>query len=255
MISPGLVSVSFRNLSVHAVLAHAQAAGLHSIEWGGDVHCPPGDETLAHEVAHATADASLTVAAYGSYYRIGVSEAQGLPFAAVLATAVALGAPAIRVWAGESSSATTSAAQRAAIVADAQRVATLAAPCGVRVISEWHGGTLTDTAASGHDFFRAVNHANFATVWQPGIGLTTEAAVAELTAVLPWVEHLHVFHWRQYERLPLSDGIAAWRRYLALTATTGKVRSAALEFVRDDNPAHLRPDALTLLRLLKEIAP
>jgi len=252
MISPGLVSITFRSLPVPVVLALAKTAGLRCIEWGGDVHCPHGDETTAREVAAATIAASMLVAAYGSYYRIGVSEAQGLSFASVLVSAVALGAPVIRVWVGDSGSAVTSSEQRAGIVADAQRIAALAEKVGVRVLSEWHGNTLTDTVASGLDFLQAVGHSHFATIWQPSVGLSTEAAVAELTAVLPWVEHLHVFHWRQHERLPLSDGIDAWRRYVALAATTGKVRCAALEFVRHDEPAQLAFDAEVLLQLLKE---
>lgn len=251
--TPGLVSITFRKLPVPVVLALAKTAGLQSIEWGGDVHCPHGDAVIAREVAAATAAAGLSVAAYGSYYRIGDSEAHGLSFASVLASAVALGAPVIRVWVGVSGSATTSAEQRTAIIADAQRIASLAEKVDVRVLSEWHGDTLTDSAASGLSFLKAVGHSHFATVWQPSVGLSTEAALAELTAVLPWVEHLHVFHWHQHERLPLRDGTNPWRHYLALAATTGKVRSAVLEFVLNDEPAQLAPDAETLLLLLKEI--
>ncbi len=253
MLSPGLVSISFRSLAVPVVLGLARTAGLQTIEWGGDVHCPHGDEAIAKQVATATAAAGLTVAAYGSYYRVGVSEAQGLGFAQVLASAVALGAPVVRVWVGNQGSAATSAQQRAAIVADAQRIAGLAAHANVRVLSEWHGGTLTDTSASGIDFLRSVAHSHFATMWQPSVGLSTDAALAELTAVLPWVEQLHVFHWQEHQRLPLSDGIDAWRRYLSLAATTGKVRGALLEFVRADEPAQLAFDAATLLQLLKEV--
>jgi 3-dehydroshikimate dehydratase len=250
MLTPGLVSISFRTLPVSAVLGLARTAGLQAIEWGGDVHCPHGDEATARTVAAATAAAGLTVAAYGSYYRVGVSEAQGLSFAQVLASAVALGAPAIRVWAGNQGSAETSPTQRTAIISDARRIADLAAAVGIRVLSEWHGGTLTDTSASGVDFLRAVGHPHFATVWQPSVGLSTAAALAELAAALPWVEQLHVFHWHQRERLPLQEGADAWRRYLELAASSGKVRAALLEFVRADEPAQLVRDAASLLDLL-----
>lgn len=254
MIQPGLVSISFRSLPVPVVLGLARTAGITAIEWGGDVHCPHGDETQARSVAAATAAAGLTVAAYGSYYRLGVSEHQGLAFSAVLASAVALGAPFIRVWAGATGSAATTPEQRAAIIADAQRCAALAAPAGIKVLSEWHGGTLTDTLASGRDFLQAVDHPSFATVWQPSVGLSVDDAAAELIGVLPWVCHLHVFHWRIHERLPLADGVDAWRRYLALAAGTGRVRCAALEFVRGDEPAQLAHDAATLHHLLREIS-
>ena len=62
-------------------------------------------DVIAREVRGLTEAAGLTVAAYGSYYKAGHSEAAGLPFPQVLDTALALGAPVIRVWAGPAGSA------------------------------------------------------------------------------------------------------------------------------------------------------
>lgn len=247
---PGLVSITFRALSPAQVLELAARAGLQAIEWGGDVHCPHGDVLRATEVAALTRARGLTVGAYGSYYRLGVSEAQGLAFSAVLASAQALGAPRIRVWAGATGSAQTSPEQRAAVIADARRCAELAAAVGIRVLSEWHGGTLTDTLSSGRDFLTAVAHQNFATVWQPSVGLSVDETLVELAGLLPWVEHLHVFHWAQHKRLPLVDGVDRWQRYLALAATAKRPLIAALEFVQRDDPDQLLRDGATLAQLL-----
>ncbi len=41
----GLVSVTFRQLSPEEIVRVAREAGLTVIEWGGDVHVPPGDST------------------------------------------------------------------------------------------------------------------------------------------------------------------------------------------------------------------
>jgi sugar phosphate isomerase/epimerase len=253
-IHSGLVSISFRKLTSEQIIALAAEAGLRGIEWGGDIHCPHGDVARAQAVGEATRRAGLTVAAYGSYYRIGVSEQEGLTFVSVLESAVALGAPRIRVWVGNRGSADCPPQQRLAIIADAQRIATLAAERNIRVVSEWHGGTLTDHAASGVDFLRAVGHPNFTTVWQPSVGLDTDAALAELTAALPWVEHLHVFHWQMHDRRPLAEGADRWRRYLACAAATGRPLTAALEFVLGDEPQQLVRDAATLNTLLAELA-
>jgi hypothetical protein len=48
-------------------------------------------------VRQQTLEAGLQIAAYGSYYRLGTGQ---LPFQSVLETAISLGAPTIRVWAG-----------------------------------------------------------------------------------------------------------------------------------------------------------
>ena len=38
----GVCSVTFRALSVEEVAQLAASAGVQAIEWGGDVHVPPG---------------------------------------------------------------------------------------------------------------------------------------------------------------------------------------------------------------------
>ena len=89
---PGLCSVTLRRLGVEDVVAAAAAAGLEAIEWGADVHVPPGDLDAAERARSACAAAGLAVASYGSYFRAGEDE----DFAPVLASARALGAPRIR---------------------------------------------------------------------------------------------------------------------------------------------------------------
>ena len=101
---PGLVSVTFRQLSPEGIIDLCASSGLQAIEWG-DVYVPPGDDRVASRVGEMTRRAGLSVAAYGSYYRLAASEAS--PFEEVLASAEAMGAPAIRVWAGNRGSADT----------------------------------------------------------------------------------------------------------------------------------------------------
>ena len=150
MIRSGLVSITFRKLSPHTIIDLVTRAGLTGIEWGGDVHVPHGEIDVAREVAQMTRDAGLLVAAYGSYYRVGVSEADGLAFERVLETAMALGAPTVRVWAGNRGSADADESYRAAVVDDARRIAVLAHAAGITVSFEYHRNTLTDTNASAH---------------------------------------------------------------------------------------------------------
>ncbi len=98
MLHAGLVSVTFRQLEPDHIVALAREARLASIEWGGDVHAPPGDERRARELGKMTREAGLQVSAYGSYYRLRDEVEEDAPFEAVLASALALGAPRIRVW-------------------------------------------------------------------------------------------------------------------------------------------------------------
>ena len=255
MIRPGLVSISFRKLTTIEIIALCVRAGLQGIEWGGDVHVPHGDADVARDVAQATVAAGLSVAAYGSYYRVG--ETQDNPeFADALASAQALGAPTIRVWPGKRGSADADAAYRSQVVGDLQRIASMAAEAGIAVACEFHGGTLTDTNDSALAMYQEANHPNLLAYWQPMVGHPLSYCVDGLTALLPRLSNLHLFHWAVQDgkrvREPLATGTDRCAQYLAVADQAQGDRWALLEFVRDDDPEQLVADAATLCALLAE---
>jgi len=250
MITTGLVSVTFRKLSPAEIIALVCQADLTGLEWGGDIHVPPGDLVRAREVRQRTLDAGLTVAAYGSYYRVNQSEPAGLRFETVLATAVALGAPTIRVWAGTVGSAKADAAYRIAVAADARRIASIAQGAGVTISSEYHGGTLTDTNASAQTLLQEIQHPNFHTYWQPQTGEPVATNVAGLHGILPQLTNVHCYHWVNNERRPLAEGADCWRQYFATVKSSGRQHCALLEFVAGDEPANFLRDAATLRQLV-----
>lgn len=250
MLRSGLVSVSFRKLSVFEICQLAQRAGVSGIEWGGDVHVPLGDLANARETARLNAEHGLQVACYGSYYRAG----KGDDFNPILETALALGAPSIRVWAGEAS-ANCDAACRAEIVEDLKTVAELAAGRGVIVATEYHSGTLTDTPDSASQLMRETAGSGLRTLWQPQPNDGDEsvhANLASLRAALPNLLNIHAYCWIKHDgtlrRHPLRDGKDEWARYLAELGD--RDAWTLLEFVLDDEPENLIDDARTLNELL-----
>ncbi len=255
-IRSGLVSISFRKLSVEAIIAAVAKARLDGIEWGGDVHVPQGDLAVAGAVGAMTRDAGLQVAAYGSYYRVGVSEAQNLPFEKVLASALALQTRTIRVWAGSQGSEATPIADRERIIDDARRIAAMAAAQRVTVAFEYHRGTLTDTRASARDLLQATRPAGLAAYWQPSVGWSHEEHLASLRDMLPYLANLHVFQWDATgKREELASGQSNWVDFLALLRTHAPTlppqpRWAMLEFVKDDTLDQFMRDAAVLRRLL-----
>ncbi|MFI7680888.1 sugar phosphate isomerase/epimerase family protein [Actinophytocola sp. NPDC049390] len=228
----GLVSVTFRQLTPAEIVSLCADAGLEAIEWGGDVHVPLGDLRTAREVAARCADNGLAIEAYGSYYR-----ADG-DFGPVLATALALGAPRIRVWAGSRGSAEEP--NRAGVVEDLRRTAELANGEGVEIAVEYHANTLTDTLDSALDLFAEVPALR--PYWQPPIGSTVEDALTAVPALDPVA--VHVFSWADDgTRLPLAARESLWQPVLAALPPD---RHALLEFVRDDSPNAFQKDAATL---------
>ncbi|MFY1649400.1 sugar phosphate isomerase/epimerase family protein [Solwaraspora sp. WMMB762] len=245
----GMCSVTLRREPALTVLDVAARAGLRRVEWGGDVHVPPGDTRAAALVRAASRDRGVEVASYGSYYRAGSDPADDFP--AVLASAVALGAPRIRIWAGTLGSAQASADQRRAVVRATRAAAKRAADAGVTLAFEYHSDTLTDTADSALRLLADVDHPAVRTYWQPPLDLPDAAAVDDLRQMLPWADAVHVFSWwPRYERLPLTARDRLWRDVFAELRGTGRDFDALLEFVIDDDPARVATEAASLAQLI-----
>ena len=254
MYIPGLLSVTFRQLTADQIIDLCAQNGLLALEWGGDIHVPHGDLAEAKRVGDATRAAGLTVAAYGSYYRCD-AQADQPDFADVLASAQALGAPLIRVWAGTTGSDKTSLADRCRVVADLKRIGQIADDAGIQITIEYHANTLTDDPDSALPLIQAVDHPNVKLYWHTSNGKPAEYSAAVLERVKPYLSHLHVFHWNfgdeGIERRPLADAFETWQRYLKIAdPPADETRALMLEFVRDDSPEQLADDARTLIRLI-----
>lgn len=160
---------------------------------------------------------------------------------------MALGAPVIQVWASKRDHAGADAAYCATVVADALRIADLAAAAGIAIGFDYHGGTLTATDAETQ-----CDHPALGTFWQPHVGANAATAEAGLNAVLPRLRNLHVFNWAGRERFPLAARAHDWQRWLRLAASTGRDHVCTLEFVRDDHIDQLGADAAVLVQLIAE---
>lgn len=258
MIKSGLVSVTFRALAPDAIISLVRQAGLDAVEWGGDVHVPHGDLGTAQFVGCATRAAGLKVAAYGSYYRAGESEMNSINFAIVLETATALGAPLIRIWAGNRSPQDADEAYRSRVAADTSRIAALAQTAGIRITYEYHPQTLTETPESAVSLLKAVDHPNLSTYWQVPLDATLEDRTHSLEAVLPFLSNVHVYNMvrvnGEIRRQALVRAESAWLKDLRSMNRTRRTHYALLEFVQDNDPANFLRDAAVLRGWLDTIS-
>lgn len=243
-IRPGLCSVTFRELSPERIVTLAADAGLEVIEWGGDVHVPPGDVVRAAQVARATADAGLAVCSYGSYFRAGAGE----ELTPILDSAEALGADRVRVWAGSVGSAEATREDRVGTVARLQSATAEASARGIGLALEFHSGTLADTAPTTLQLLADVGSPALTTYWQPTVAAPDDVALAEYRAIAAHTSAAHVFSWwPAKERLPLRARDELWRRlFAAASAAERPPRDALLEFIPDADPDLLAAEAATL---------
>jgi hypothetical protein len=234
------------------------------VEWGGDIHCPPGDLTRAARVERLCRDAGLVTTAYGSYYRVGDPPPEGQDWEAVCETALALGAPVIRVWAGRQGSDDPKSAEDywKRVRAEAARLVQSATERQLRIAFEYHGGTLCDTLESAEKLLGEDLDSMPWMYWQPRHGATVAQGLVELRSFARRLAHVHVFHWigGWGDKRSLDMGSDRWPLYLraaasapALTRPDGSSlqRWAMLEFIPEDSSAGLLRDAMTLRSWLK----
>ncbi len=255
-ILPGLCSVTFRKSPIEEVVELAAKAGLRGIEWGGDVHVPPGQTTLAKRAAAVCHDAGIAVPSYGSYVRAG-AEIPKQDFDAVLDTADALGALNVRVWAGRTASQDISEAQRAETTATLRGYAESAAARGITVSIEFHRNTLTDSLASALRLFEEIDQPNCFSYWQPRPGVMADTALTEVEGLVDHLSNIHVFHWNDGERFrSVGQAEDFWTTVLRAGAAargSSAQRYAFMEFVHGDEVNMFQQDAAVLRRILDQL--
>ncbi len=269
MLISGICSVTLKPNTPEQILRFASENKLKAIEWWGTGHVPAGDVATARRVGKLTRQAGLAVSSYGSYYRAAVSEAQGEPFSAVLDSAEALGAPTIRVWAGNVNLENAERNFVESVVEDTLRIAEMARQRGLSITFEFHGGSFTNSNGNARRFASLVEHPSVFFSWQPPHGFTLQHCLDGLNGLLPRLSTLHVYHWTigSYEKNlfnesqrplkhpedfhphPLKDGVERWMAYLAMARTTGRDHYALLEFVKDDTISQAGEDAAVLVDL------
>ena len=149
------------------------------------------------------------------------------------------------------------AGYRGEVVEVIRKAVDLAEAVGLTVALEYHGGTLTDTCESAHKLLEEVGRDALKLYWQPRTGGCYTEDRKELDEALPFLSHLHVFHWTGsygagVVRHPLADGETEWRDHFSKVAKLPQDRFAILEFIRGDDPDAFLADAKTLKRLLAE---
>jgi hypothetical protein len=69
---------------------------------------------------------------------------------------------------------------------------------------------------------------------------------AELGDVLPYIQHVHIFHWENGVRFPLSKGSELWVNRMRMVRATKPECAFLLEFVKDDSLENFYQDAEAL---------
>ena len=251
----GLVSVSFRELSVKEIIKLAKENNLKYIEWGGGPHVPMGNVKLARKVRSLMHASGIKCPSYGSYYGVTYNEGEKppLPFKQVCKTAVALGASVIRIWAGWPGCGEINAEMERKAVIHTRMIAQIAKKYDLTLAFECHWGTITEEYHRSIEFLKKIDCDNVKIYYQPNPHMSEEYNLEAAKALLPWATNVHVcnhyfvdgvFHKDSLEKAHLE-----WCKYLSVLEN-GVDRVYYLEFMPDGTPATL-PTECKCLRLLE----
>lgn len=248
---PGLVSITFRELTSREIIRISKESGLHAIEWGGDIHVPAGDTITAQKVRELSEKEGLLIPEYGSYYTISVSKPEEIE--GVIACSRTLGTRVVRVWAGDRSLPECSEEEYRKAVTDAVRICDLAPDLSFCL--ECHNHTLTQEYHDALTFLHDVNRENFGMFWQPNQFRSFEYNKEALKALLPYIKSVHVFSWEGDGQdtvfYPLSYHKNRWQEYLsALENSRETSMPLMLEFMHDGKPESLAETSEELLSWL-----
>lgn len=234
-------SVTFREKTVEEILRIAAENDIACVEWGGDVHVPPGLIAEAKRVLSLMQAQNMRALSYGSYFKLLC----GMDFTPYAESAAALGAKTIRIWAGDSwrRKRTFGEDEKTFAAEELRKVCLLAQDYGLTVCLEKHRYTLTENAAVARALIEAVGMPNLKSYWQPNPELSIEENLGAIETLSDYITNVHVFSWTaDNARLSLKNGEDAWKRYIdALGA-----RAYILEFVKGDSQVQFAEDVNTL---------
>lgn len=244
----GMTSLTLGNNSPSEVLQIAKEIGLDGIEWGvSDEHLPLRDEQRAKEIKELSEELGIEIFSLGSYCRMESKE----DCDAALETAVLLGAPIIRVWAGKKSPNECNEEYRNMIIENTVYMAVKAAEHNIVLGFEYHPYTLTETCDEALALVKSVNRKNVGLYWQPDFALSMEENRRDRDRVIPCcIGNMHIQNYTPetgYGMLSeMKEKLCAY--YDDIKAEPYRLM---IEFVKDGSVENLKLDAETLKIQLK----
>jgi sugar phosphate isomerase/epimerase len=247
MFKTGVVSVSFRQLSVDEVIRCTKEAGLSHIEWGSDVHAPYDDPEKLAYIAKAQEEAGIVCPSYGTYFKLGVDDVELLH--GYSRAARTLGTDVLRLWCGNKNYTDLTPEEREFMLSECKKAAKIAEEEGVVLCMECHQKSFTNVLEGALDLMRSVNSPAFRMYWQPSTKDSVEYNLEYARGIKDYVDTIHVFYYKDGKKAYLAEGAEDWRKYLAVFSGNEKL---LLEFMPDGTPATLPGEAAALNSLAAE---
>ena len=240
----GLVSVSFRQLSVLEIIKLIKAEGMSLVEWGSDVHAPKDDIEKLEQIAELQKEYGIKCSSYGTYFKVGTTPIEELE--SYIKAAKILGTNVLRIWCGDKDSENYSESEKQKLFEECKKLSEIAEQNVVVLCLECHGWTYTNRLSSALEVMEVVNSDSFKMYWQPNQFRSYEENLEYAENIAKYTVNIHVFNWDGEDKFPLIEAVDVWREYLKKFSGN---ENLLLEFMPDGKPESL----MTEYGALKEI--
>lgn len=248
MFQTGLVSISFRSLTVDEIMDLCIQNDLQNVEWGSDVHAPRDDKERLTYLASEQKRRGLLCSSYGTYFRVGIHPVEEIY--GYIAAARILGTNMIRLWCGNKNYEDFTPEERENLLSDAKEIAKIGEEESVYFCMECHNKTYTNCLQGAMELMKTVNSKHFGMYWQPNQHRSFEENMAYAKAIAPYVTQIHVFNWEEKNHYPLAEAVETWRSYLSCFRGD---HALLLEFMPHHLPEELPAEAEALRRILSDL--
>ncbi len=232
MISLGLTSVTFRNLTVDEIIDLAKRTDIKNIEWGGDIHVKNEDDAIeAYEKCKSN---SIRCCSYGSYYKAGTYGSEYMDkFEKIAKTALKLHCDTIRIWAYDKSSIDVgrNTTEYKSVVKEIQDISEYLEEYDISISFEHHQKTLTDDTGNAIKFIEDIGRNNVFLYWQAQVKLDFKQNMNTLNLFKPYLKNLHISNQIQNGYLLLREMNDQLYQYLETVKELDII--ALIEFVKD----------------------
>jgi 3-dehydroshikimate dehydratase len=215
MIRLGLCSGACITRDIPSVIATAVGARLDAIEWEANLHVGAGDLRAAERTMIATLTAGLTTASYASIYRAGCEDEGHKRFETLLATAVALQAPLLRIYA------CAGIGKLVDLGSELRRLGDLTAKKGITLCLSFGRKTILDSYEHAKSLIETVRHDFVRLAWEDLPGARSAEATSSLKG-LGRFAGLVVAHCADGSgrTLTIAEEGASWRERLGIVKLT-----------------------------------
>lgn len=241
----GMTSLTLRKNEIPAVFEFAKEAGIEGIEWGvHENHIKLCDAERIQAVKALSKENNIEIFSLGSYCRMtNMEECEK-----TLETAKMLGAPIIRLWAGEKASSECSDEYFNMVVKNTKIMAEHAKKAGITLCFEYHPNTITDNENDALRLAKTIGKENVGLYWQPQGNLSYEQNLNAFNTIKPYVlNNIHLNNYSEqngYGYLEeIKDSLIGYFEYFK------ENYNLLIEFVKDASADSLKKDADTLRKI------